>query len=206
MNKRPKTNKKRHVVNFFGVCGYIFISLSWLWSIILNMNFIQSIAVSVSPTVDTPVIEPIVGSTAGDPAAQVVFLFLSIVITIIILAVCVFMIFKAPAAVIKTEAAIVHETAKHVTPVVLRVQGLTPEKQTPAKFRIMSSRLAVVVKALLVIVPLVLAWLSQFSAERVFSFTASIIGSLLLVGVSALFFVLQYVFAYALSVKRHDIM
>lgn len=172
----------------------------------LNLSFIKSVAVSVSPTVQKPIVEQSVSAAAhGDPTLQFIFLLFAVIITIVILIVCIVMIFKAPVTIVKTGATIVHQTAEHVAPIVFQAQHILEEQLTPAKVSLMKSRLAIVIKALLVITPLVLAWLSQFGDEPVVSFAIGMIGSLIVVGASALFFVLQYGMAFALSVKRHDI-
>ncbi|MDP3443904.1 MAG: hypothetical protein Q8T08_13685, partial [Ignavibacteria bacterium] len=125
MNKKNKNNIKTKISNAFGVLGYLFCFLQWLWVILLYFGLIMNLALFISPNnpQDTSVAVIAPGAaTEIDPFVSIIITVISIVILIVMLALTAYLLFKIPSTIVKTSKKIVFEAAEKAVPLVLQAQ------------------------------------------------------------------------------------
>jgi hypothetical protein len=144
---------QQKLVNCFGGIGYIIGALEWLWAVALYMPFLQSISQQLIPANTTPV-TPVI-ATPPNPGLMA----LGIFITIIMVGVTLYVLLRIPLAVIRTSKDATHNLATRVAPVVIKHQHT---KDTSKRRRIITERLIVVGKLLIVTLPLVFVGLARF--------------------------------------------
>jgi len=196
---QTRNNFKKHVTNFFGALGYMLCSLLWLWTVMLYFSWIEKIVVIVSPNVENPVVEPsvVVNSSSG-----MLPMFFAIAVTIIMAAVTIYIIIKIPSVIINTSKKVVHNTADNVTPIVLKIQHKGDNKKNRIK---LSFKLVLVIKILLIVIPIILTFCSQFIEKQLFDLFLATYVSFWIASLCVLFFAFQYFLASLLSVKRQDL-
>lgn len=197
MSLSSKTKIK--FANFFGALGYFLCCMQWLLAVVIYSSFIKSTLTSFTPVVQKSVqTRPVpINLATNVPVMVVVLLF---AVSVIILAVYVFM--KIPSAVAKTSKKIVHEVAESSVPIVLHAQHLPQTKQNERK---VIFRMTVLIKVLIILLPIIAAYCSQFIASQVLQFSVSMYLSLLLAACTTVFFLLQYVVARLLSVVKQEL-
>ncbi|TAL15028.1 hypothetical protein EPN95_00780 [Patescibacteria group bacterium] len=173
--------------------------MQWLLAVVIYSSFIKSTLTSFTPVVQKSVqTRPVpINLATNVPVMVVVLLF---AVSVIILAVYVFM--KIPSAVAKTSKKIVHEVAESSVPIVLHAQHLPQTKQNERK---VIFRMTVLIKVLIILLPIIAAYCSQFIASQVLQFSVSMYLSLLLAACTTVFFLLQYVVARLLSVVKQEL-
>jgi hypothetical protein len=104
--------------------------------------------------------------------------------------------------IIKTSKKIVHGVAGNVTPLLLKIQ----HKKDTKKYHIkLTARLILVIKAMVIVIPIILTFTSQFIEKQSIDFFIAMYVSLWLACFSLIFFVIQYSLANILSVKRQEL-
>ena len=198
MRIRTKTNFKKNVANFFGAFGYFFCSLQWFWVILLYSSFITGLALYMSQGAGNNVVE----SPAVVEQSSVLSMIILVVITIIMVALTMYILIKIPSTIVRTSKNIVHKTAEDATPLILRIQHKKDNKSNHLK---LTPRLVLFMKIILLIAPVVLAFTSQFIDKQVIDFYIAMYASLWLACVSVIFFVFQYILASLFAIKRQDL-
>jgi hypothetical protein len=200
MNKKKKTNIKKGVANFFGSLGYLFCALQWFWTVLLYYSLIQSLAIFISINTTnqvskpTPIV-PVANNLALSSSATIV----AIIITIIVIFLAIYIIIKIPSIIVKTGKKIVQKTAETTVPLVIRAQ----HKKDTKKFHLqLTSCIIVIIKTVLVVVPVALAFASKVLEEQAFDFSLTMYLSLWLASLSVVFFFFQYLLASLLQIKR----
>jgi hypothetical protein len=202
MSAHIRTTFKRRLANFFGGLGYLFCSLQWLAAILIYSSFIKAVLSSFSPAATKPVpIAPIMPITI-DLASNVPLMIVSVIITLAVVVLSIYVFVKIPSTIVKTSKNVVHEVAETAAPVVLRIQHVQDTKQNHKKVTL---RITIVIKALAIVVPLVLSFCSQFTTNQALSFDVAMYLSILFAGLAVISFVVQYSLAGLLSVKHQDI-
>lgn len=197
MKQAEQSNIKRSIVNSIGSIGYIFCSLQWFWAVMLYFSLIQSIP--LTPT-GTERVEPFHGPTVTLPGS-IETIVIAIVVSVMII-VTIYILIKIPVSIAKTGNAIVHKAAETMVPVVARAQHKKPTK----KFRIrMTPKLILVIKALLVTIPMILAVVSGLLEKQSIDYSIAIIIGGGLACLSVVGFLLQYSLAYVLRIKPLDL-
>lgn len=200
MNIKAKTNLKKNIVNFFGAFGYLSCAMQWLWAIALNFILIKALASLISPTPNRPIINkaPVVANSSPD----IFVIVFGIIITVTIVLLTIYILIKIPSTIVKTSKNVVHKTAENITPIVLQVQHKKDSKRNRIK---LSFRIILFIKAMLVVIPLIFSFTSQFTEKQMIDFHISIQLGLWLAGFSVIFFAFQYILANLLLVKKQDL-
>lgn len=201
MGMEANNNLKKNVTNFFGAFGYLSCLSQWLWAIALNFSFIESIALFVSPVADSPVIEA--PKATIDISSNMPLMIMAIFFVVIMAALTIFVLVKMPSTIVKTGKKVVHGASEGITPIVLKLQHKKDNKKNHKK---LSSRLVLIIKIILIIIPVGLSIMSGFSDAQLLDSYISIIICLWLAGFSLVFFVIQYLLARFFALSRQDIL
>lgn len=198
MGIRTKTNLKTNVANFFGAFGYFSCSLQWFWVILLYSSFITGLALYMSQGAENNVVESPVVVGQGSALAMIIL----VVTTIIIVALTVYILIKIPSTIVKTGKNIVHKTAEDVTPLILHIQHKKDNKRNHLK---LTPRIILSMKIMLIAIPVILSFTSQFIDKQIIDFYIAMYASLWLACFSVIFFVFQYILASLFAIKRQDL-
>lgn len=199
MAKKNIANIKRKIVNFFGGLGYLLSMFEWLFVIVIYTSAIKTFLTYITPTVIKPVVSP---PPVFDIRSNLLIMIVAVIITVAAIILSIYVFVKTPTKVVQVTREAVHQSAEAITPVVLHVQH---KMDTPKNHKKMVFNTAVLLKALIVVIPVIACFFSQFTDKQMLSFSITIYTSLCLAGLSALAFVSQYVLARLLSVKRQDV-
>jgi len=195
---RTKTNFIKNVTNFFGAIGYFSCSLQWFWVILLYSSFITGLALYMNQGAENNVVESPVVVDQGSALAMIIL----VVVTIIMVALTIYILIKIPSTIVRTSKNIVHKTAEDATPLILRIQHKKDNKSNHLK---LTPRLVLFMKIIILIAPVVLSFTSQFIDKQVIDFYIAMYASLWLACVSVIFFVFQYILASLFAIKRQDL-
>ena len=137
---------------FLGLC-YIFITLQWLWIFAVGLPpLIKSGALDgLTPTSSSVPAEPSVAS--GGELSPVVAVVIGIV-TLVFLALTIIIMIRLPRTVAKTGDKIIHQATEAVIPVVAHQHALSAKKKQQ-----LSRRITALIQLLLIILPLLVAFL-----------------------------------------------
>lgn len=199
MKQKTKNTLKKNSVNSFGVAGYLFCLFQWFWAVMLYFSVIQSILSLVMPNASTQV-KP-VPAFAPELPDQVQWGIL-IAVTVFMIALTLYAVIKMPMYAIKASNQAVHKAAEAATPIVIRAQH---KKDTKKRRIIMTPRLVVSIKALLVIVPAVLTAGTTLLERQPIDYPIAITIGLGLALLSIGSFTVQYILARPLRVKPSEL-
>lgn len=200
MKKTSVNRLKKNIVGFFGVLAYLICSFQWLFVVAIYANPIKDLLSSNTPVkvVQAP---PVPVEVTGSVPLTV----LAAIVTVGIIALSIYVFIRIPKTIATTGRKVVHEVAEQTVPIVLRVQHVQKSEQTPKKVRSIKYRLVVVVKALLIVVPIVLVLCSQFMDKQALDFTVAMYVSLAFAGLTILLFIVQFALARLLRVPRNNV-
>ncbi|MCX6728495.1 MAG: hypothetical protein NTV39_01880 [Candidatus Saccharibacteria bacterium] len=199
MNKKQKNNLKKKIANLLGAFGYFFVSLQWLWVVLLYSSLIIGLAKMMKTDTVTQTAQPTVNI---DLTSSVPMIIMTAVITFVMVALTLYILIKIPSTLIKSSKKVVRTAAEGAAPLVLQVQN----KKVTTRSRLkLTPFLIIIMKLILIFLPLILAFASQFIEKQIFDFFISIYIGVLLACFSLLFFVFQYMIAEIMLVKRQDI-
>lgn len=137
-----------------------------------------------------------------DLTSSVPMIIMTAVITFVMVALTLYILIKIPSTLIKSSKKVVRTAAEGAAPLVLQVQN----KKVTTRSRLkLTPFLIIIMKLILIFLPLILAFASQFIEKQIFDFFISIYIGVLLACFSLLFFVFQYMIAEIMLVKRQDI-
>lgn len=192
-------NRKKNVSNIFGALGYFACLMQWFWVVIIYSSLLKSAVLLVSPDADKVATrtDAVVGSGVSMPS--VIF---AVIVTIVVLALTIYVLIKMPSAVLKTSKKIVNETAETVAPIVLKVQHKKDTKKNHIK---LTARIVIIIKTVLLVIPIVLAFLSQLLKTQMFGFNIVMFIGIWLAAFTVTFFIFQYLIAKFLLVKNQDL-
>ena len=199
MKVEAKHRLKKVIANSFGTLGYLTSFLQWLWATILYLSLIQSTTTFINEYNQTPTQAPTQLSISMPGPLGIIILGVTVVVMI---AITVYAIIAVPRAIVKTSNKVVHKTAEAAAPLVMRAQHKKESKRLRLK---LTTRLVLVVKVLLVVLPLILTAASKLLDEQFISYSIALIAGSALACVSIVFFALQYILALAFKVKPSDI-
>jgi len=197
---KTKSKFKKNLANFFGGVGYFFCLLQWFWVVILYFSIIEKVALFFSTNNENTVTKTIPTVEIGPNLS---FTIIAVTITVFMILLTLYVIYKIPSTIIKTGKKIVHGTAETVTPMVLRYQHKKDSKRNHIK---LSVRMIIVIKIILIILPFILSLMSQFIEKQSFSFAISMYISVWLAIFCAVSFIIQYVLSSLLSVNKQDLL
>jgi hypothetical protein len=200
MHQKTKNSIKKKIVNMFGAFSYLAVTLQWLWVIALYLNVIKDVLIANTPKVTHPIMHA--PSTVSSPPSPIVIV-LGAVVTLLAIAMMIFFIVKVPKAIVKTTTRVVNNTAESIVPVVLHIQH---KQDTTSNHRKTTFNLRMVIKILLIMLPLVAAFISEVTKNPLYSAHITTYVSLVLAGLSTLLFTVQYFIAKLLKVKRTELL
>jgi hypothetical protein len=199
VNKKTKSNLKRKTSNFFGAIGYFFTSVQWFWLILLYSSLITGLATSMSHETKKHVVEP---TAVVDLGSSIPMIIITAVITFLMVALTIYILIKIPSTLVKASKKVVHGASENAAPMIMQVQN----KKDTKKFHIkLTSNLIIATKIVFIIIPVILSFTSRFLEKQPFDFYLAMFVGIWLASLSLAFFVLQYVLAKILSVKRQDL-
>jgi len=197
ISKKPDI--KQRLTNFFGGLGYICCATQWLWALLLYFSYIRRIMSLVTPVanVKSVVIAPVI----VQPVNPLMFVVGSIIL-ITMITITIFVIVKIPSIIAKTGQKIVHKSTENVIPIILNMQNKKETKRNKIK---LSFGLILIFKILLIIIPVILTYMSQFIKDSTFDFYIAMYVSTFLLMISVILFGIQYLLARLFSVNKQDI-
>lgn len=198
---KPKSggDVKRAVANTFGSLGYLFCFLQWFWAIMLYFSVIQSVTLFISPNADKKV-EQTSNLTFTLPGPLEVIILVTVVA--IMVAITIYALLTMPRSIVRTSHKIVNRTAETMVPVVMKAQ----HKHDTKKFRaVITSRLALAIKVLLIVLPIALTTTSGLLEKQSIDYTIAMVAGGGLASLSILFFAIQYLLAGLLRVRVSDL-
>jgi hypothetical protein len=199
MEQKTRRKTKTGIANFFGAIGYFFGFLQWFWAVLLYFSVIKSVTLFVSPNADQPVTPPSVPAfTLPNSVEMIIFG----TIVVIMIAVTIYALIKVPVNIVKTSNKVVHKTAQTMTPIVIKAQH---KKDTKKLRDMLTVRLIVVIKLLLVIIPIGLTVASGWLEKQSVDYSIALVIGCGLACMSTILFVLQYVAAGVLRVKLREL-
>jgi hypothetical protein len=200
MALKHKINIKKKIVNFFGGLGYLLCAFEWLFTIVIYTNVIKTFLTSITPTVSKPVMTS--SPAVFDIRSNLLVMIIAIIITIAAVILSVYVFIKTPSKIVKTSEEVVHRSAEAIAPVVLHVQH---KPNTQRNHKKVVFNVALLIKILIVTVPIILCYISQYTDKQMLTFAMTMYACLFLAGLSAVTFALQYLLARLLAIKRQDI-
>jgi hypothetical protein len=199
MKAEAKRRIKKSVVNTFGTLGYLFGFLQWLWAIVLYLSVIQSTTSFINNKDTTQIVEPATFSISMPGPLGVIILGVTIVVMV---AITIYAIVAVPRSIVKVSNKVVHKAAESVAPMVIKAQHKKDTKRTRIQ---LTARLILVVKAALVITPLLITAASRLLEVQFIDYSIALIVGCGLASLSFILFALQYILGAVLRVKVTDI-
>ena len=144
--------------NFFGVFGYLFTFLAWLWAggLVAYPLFESGKLDYLLP--DTTTTHSPTPTTLQIP--QEVTLIIGIIVTIVCFGIMIYALYSLPRTIGKTGSTVTHNAARALVPVVTQ-----KKKVSKKKARTLTSRITNTIKILLIVIPvLVVLLIPEFSA------------------------------------------
>jgi hypothetical protein len=200
MKQKARIAVKKNVANFFGALGYLFGLLQWFWSVMLYFSVVQSTTKFISPDAGSGQIEQTSDFTLTlpDPLKWVVL----VIAMAAAVAITVYALIKMPMDIVKNSNKAVHKSAEAVAPLLIRAQHKKDSKKSRLKI---TSRVVIVLKLLLVIIPLAFALASGLLEKQYVDYSIAMIVGYGLAFFSGGAFALQYLAARLFRVKIQDL-
>lgn len=199
MTWQPKSRFKRTIANTFGAFGYLFCSLQWFWAAMLYLTVIQSAILWLSPPANEQA--PQLPRLAFAIPNQVELVIMAIVVVVMV-ALTIYGLARLPFSLAKAGRKTVHKTTEKVVPIVIRAQH---KKDTKKQRKLLTVRIRLIMKLVLILVPIVLTASSGLLHELPIDYLIAVtIGGGIAV-MSVLFFVIQYLLAIWLRVTMSDL-
>lgn len=155
----------------------MFIALQWLWVLALGLPIVIETGILDSLTPPQRAEQPIQSSAAGEPSLALAMF--AGAVTLVFLALTIYVLIKLPKTITKTGEKIVHQTSEAVIPVITHHKKIAAKKK-----RLLSRRIMAIIQSAFIIVPLA----ASFFIPAVQTITSQIITTLAiwLAGVSVL--------------------
>lgn len=198
METNKKLNFKQKFTNFFGGLGYLGCAAQWLWILLLYFSYIRRIISSVTPIANVKPVEVV--PVIVQPVNPLMFVIGSIIL-ITMIVITIFVIIKMPSTIAKTGQKIVHKSTESIIPIILNIQN----KKTKRNKIKLTFGLTLIIKILLIIIPVILTYTSQFIKDSTFDFYIAMYVSIFLFCISLIFFGIQYLLARLFSVNKQAI-
>lgn len=199
MKKITKSSLKKSLVNFVGGTGYLFCVALWLWVVLLYFSFVQTFVNFIAPTQETVVRQPVTQAVNSQPSSVVYIL--GIITIIIVIMLTIYLLYKVPTTIAKTSKNAVRATAATIVPIVIKAQH---KPQTQKSYLKLTSSLVLVIKALIIVIPVVFTYFYQFVNNQPIDFKIAVVVSTFFACVAILMFFIQYSLALILKInKKH---
>lgn len=199
MKQKSGRNIKKGITNSFGSLGYFFCFLQWFWVIMLYFSVIQSVTLFVTPTADKQIEQtPDFTFTLLGPLDAVIVA----IVTGIMIVITIYVLIKIPISIVKNSNKVVRKTTETMAPIVIKSQH---KKDTKKNRAMITPKLALIMKLLLVIIPIALTTTSGLLEKPSIDYSIAMIVGCGLACLSVMFFAIQYVSAGLLHIKILDL-
>lgn len=159
MPNNNQLNKREKLANCCGVVGYSFGTLTWVWSLLFYFNFFLSLKIFETNTPATPTPPP----TPTSPFNPTLSLILVALITILILGLTIYALFKIPQMIGRSSQEAIKKATKLTIPLLASLHKKKLSKKQQFKLTL---GVTVALKALLFLIPLSLIFASQLLKEQ----------------------------------------
>lgn len=197
--KVKKTSFQQKLTNFFGGLGYLNCFLSWLWaslfyvSILLDSDYLQKEKI-VEPMITKPPV-----STVTNPGSAL----LAAIVTVFIIGITIYVIYKVPKAIAKKSKNLIHDTAVRSVPLVNR---FSHKKLTKSRRLKLTPKIILFLKLFLVLIPIPAVLATRLiTGDFLLDSSTNLFISLILVAGCLMAFSIQYGLAWILKVKPDKI-
>ena len=196
MNRMPESAIKTKIANIFGSLGYLFCAMQWLWAVLLYFSVIQPAISYVTPDPTEKTYDvPSFSVALPHPVEMVVVA----IVVIVMIAVTMYVLVKLPSTIVKTGSKAAHRATTTAVPVAMKLQH---KKATKKNRLALTPKLLVIVKALLVVIPIVLTATSILLQTMPIDYSIAIVVGGVLAGITCLCFALQYLLSLVFHIKR----
>ncbi|HSW91055.1 MAG TPA: hypothetical protein VLG09_00230 [Candidatus Saccharimonadales bacterium] len=200
MKQKAKDKIKLKVANTFGVLGYLFCLLQWLWATILYLSVIQMAATITAPDA-TQHVTQYPTPTVTLPS-QLLWVIVGIT-TFIMIVVTIYAFIKVPVGAVKASSKAIHRTAVTMTPVAISVQHKKDTKTLRMKI---TPQLTLIIKLLLSIIPVGLTLASLLLKEQQASYNVAIAVGAGLGLLAIVSFSIQYILLRLFRLKANELL
>ncbi len=187
--------KRLIVVNIFGGLFYIFCLLQWLWAILPYLPGFISLATKIQPVTERPSV--VMQASSSQPPSLFMVVLASIIV-VGILAMTAYVLVKLPATIGKAGEKFTKSASQHLVPVVSHHATLTPRKRLR-----LATRIVMMIKMALCVLPVIVASLS-FSMALTVPFNVTLIVAAFLAIVSFILLAAQVSLAKILHVALKE--
>lgn len=191
----PQLHKKLILVNSLGGLFYLFALLQWLWATLPYLPGFISLATKLQPVAPHP---HVLTQTTNTPSPSLFMILLAGAIVVGMLAVTAYVLVKLPMTIGRTGEKITKNASSYLVPVVSRHAKLTPKKRLQ-----LASRMVIMMKLALCILPMIVVGLS-FNMTLSISYDITIIVSAFLTAITLLLLGAQLLLAKVLQVPIKD--
>ena len=195
MKRTPKGAIKVKIVNMFGSLGYVFCFMQWLWAVLLYFSVIQPVISSVVPEANEKSYNVPQFSVALPSSMEMLFI---AVVVVAMIALTVYVLIKLPAGIAKTSGEVAHKATATAVPVAMRVYH---KKDTKKNRLMLTPRVLVIVKLLLIVIPAVASTASILLETMPIDYMIVVAVGGMLAGITVVFFAVQYALSLALHIK-----
>lgn len=199
MTRRSSLKFKRSIANLFGAFGYFFCSLQWFWVVMLHLTVIQSAVLWLSPPANEHAQQlPRLTFTLPNQIELIII----VVVVVLMVALTVYGLVKLPFSIAKAGRETVHKATEKAVPIVMKAQH---KKDTKKQRKLLTVRIRLILKLLLIFTPIVLTASSALLNELPIDYLVAITIGGGMAAMSILLFVVQYVLAGLLHVEMGDL-
>lgn len=189
------------ITNLLGGFGYFSVSLQWLFIALLYFQAFYGILPPIAQAPPPPPPEePVVVVTSEGPSPLIIGF--GIVVTIVMIGLSIYAFIKMPKELVKAGHKTTQAVAHKATPVILKAQG---RKDTVRNRRRVTPRIVIVAKLLLIALPIIAAWASQFIPEPALDIALAMVIAFWLASWSVALFGLQYLLVVLFKIKLEAI-
>ncbi len=192
MQPQNKSDYKQKITNFFGAVGYIACFLGWIWAIIQYISYILPL---LEPSGKVP--EVIAKNPENAPIP-----ILGLVITGVMIAVSIIVIFKVTAKISTSGKKFVQATADRAAPFIIKSMHKRVTKK--AKLQL-SAKLKLILKIIIIAVPIVLSAFSIFLKKQTLDYSVIMAISAVLAILAMALFAIEYVLAKIFKIAANNL-
>lgn len=203
--QRREPSKKLRAINTLGSTGYFFVVTQWLFAFILyfgwiNVYFLQAMMPNAPEQPAVPDVAPV--QPAGDEALPLIAIIGIALFVAIMLGVTIYALIKIPKMIAGAGNKVATVVAQQATPLIIKARQLPQTQKTQLKVR---GIMLVYSKVVMVLLPIVFAWSSQFITEQLLPVDTALLVSFIIAIPAVLFFGLQYLFGMIAKIKLKDL-
>ena len=199
MTRHSGSKLKRGIANTFGAFGYLFCSLQWFWVVMLYLTVVQSAVSWLTPPVNEQAPQLPRLTVALPNQVELVII---VVVVVVMVALTIYGLVKLPFSLAKAGRKTVHKTTEKVVPIVIKAQH---KKDTKKQRKLLTVRIRLVMKLLLIFVPIVLTASSGILQELPIGHLVAVTIGGGIAAMSILMFAIQYLLAVWLRVTTSEL-